>query len=85
MFHEASQTVYDFFWHDFCDVYLEAVKPRLNPETANPEDLKIVQNVLYKVLHNSLILLHPFMPFITEVIWQELPNTDGMLINHKWN
>jgi len=83
MFHEAAQEVYQFFWHDFCDVYLETTKARLNGNDEN--DKKIAQAVLYKVLLTSLKLLHPFMPFITETIYQELPNKDKkMLITENW-
>ncbi len=82
MFHEASQEIYDFFWHDFCDKYLESVKSRLNSD--NKKDKKLVQNILYKILSTSLKLLHPFMPFITEKIWGELPGKKQMLIIEKW-
>lgn len=80
MFHEAAQEIYQFFWHDFCDVYIEAVKVRLNGE--NVEDKNIARQILYYVLLNSLKLLHPFMPFITEVIYQELPfkNKQSLII-----
>ncbi|MBU4360279.1 valine--tRNA ligase [Patescibacteria group bacterium] len=82
MFHEAAQNIYNFFWHDFCDEYLESVKSRLSGDDL--EDKKIVQNTLYYILSTSLILLHPFMPFITEKIWSELPGEKDMLIIQKW-
>ena len=80
MFHEAAQDIYQFFWHDLCDVYLESVKSRLNGEEG--ENKEIARQVLYCVLLNSLKLLHPFMPFITEVIYQELPfkNKQSLII-----
>ncbi|MFH0937352.1 MAG: valine--tRNA ligase [Candidatus Daviesbacteria bacterium] len=63
-FGQAAHTLYDFFWHDFCDKYLESTKPR-RPEA---------QETLEYVLKTSLKLLHPFMPFITEELWQKLPH-----------
>ncbi len=83
MFHEAAQKIYHFFWHEFCDKYLERVKPRLKGD--NKQNKEIAQNVLYKVLLTSLKLLHPFMPFITEAIYQELPvKGKEALIIEKW-
>ncbi len=80
MFHEAAQDIYQFFWHDLCDVYLESVKSRLYDEEG--ESQENARQVLYHVLLNSLKLLHPFMPFITEVVYQELPykNKQSLII-----
>ncbi|MFZ2357044.1 MAG: valine--tRNA ligase [Candidatus Omnitrophota bacterium] len=63
-FNEAANALYSFFWHEFCDWYLELIKP----------DIKERQNqvVMYKVLEKFLRVLHPFMPFITEEVWQKL-------------
>jgi valyl-tRNA synthetase len=63
-FGKAAHALYDFFWHDFCDVYIEASKKQNNKNT---------QKTLFFVLIESLKLLHPFMPFITEEIYQQLP------------
>ncbi len=63
-FGQAAEDLYEFFWHTFCDQYLEMVKPRLNQKES-------AINTLYQVLETSLILLHPFAPFITEGIWQK--------------
>jgi valyl-tRNA synthetase len=83
MFHEAAQNIYHFFWHDFCDIYLETAKERLNGE--NETTKNSAQFVLLKVLSDSLKLLHPFMPFITEVIWKEIPLTNKKpLISETW-
>ncbi|MFH0740078.1 MAG: valine--tRNA ligase [bacterium] len=72
-FHEAAQKIYHFFWHTFCDVYIEESKKENN------------QEVLLYVLRESLKLLHPFMPFITEQIFQMLPNKDATaLIVAPW-
>ena len=62
--HEASRTIYRFFWHEFCDWYLEMVK--LHPDSS--------KRVLLFVLENALRLLHPFMPFLTEELWQSFPH-----------
>ncbi|MDP3934790.1 MAG: valine--tRNA ligase [Candidatus Giovannonibacteria bacterium] len=71
-FGQALHILYDFFWHDFCDVYLEESKKNPNPE------------VLARVLKESLKLLHPFMPFITEHIWSKLPGVKNLLIIEEW-
>ena len=69
-FNESAGTIYQFFWHELCDWYIEIIKPRL---AASSEDRKTAQSVLLYVIENSLRLLHPFMPFITEELWQQLP------------
>ena len=72
----AAQKIYDFIWDDYCDWYIELTKTRLQGED---EDSKIrAQQVLCHVLTQMLKLLHPFMPFITEEIWQALPHEDGV-------
>ncbi|MBI4372851.1 MAG: class I tRNA ligase family protein [Candidatus Omnitrophica bacterium] len=68
-FNEAANAVYHFFWGSFCDWYLELVKPVLMGKES-PERKATVQGVLVYVLEQSMRLLHPFMPFITEEIWQ---------------
>ncbi|MBE6608209.1 MAG: valine--tRNA ligase [Ruminococcaceae bacterium] len=65
--------LYDFIWDVFCDWYIELVKPRLNDKGS--ESNIVAQNVLVYVLSETLKLLHPYMPFITEEIWQSLPHT----------
>src|SRR3990170_6253726 len=70
-FNESAGTIYQFFWHELCDWYIEIIKPRL---AASPEERKTAQSVLLYVMENSLRLLHPFMPFITEELWQQLPH-----------
>ncbi|MFZ5817178.1 MAG: valine--tRNA ligase [Bacillota bacterium] len=68
---EAARAIYDFIWSEFCDWYIELVKPRLyNKEDASRA---AAQETLAIVLEGTLRLLHPFMPFITEAIWQKLP------------
>jgi valyl-tRNA synthetase len=68
--HEASRHVYLFFWHEFCDWYLEMIK--IHPERSKP--------VLLYVFENVLRLLHPFMPFITEEIWQNIPHNGESIV-----
>jgi valyl-tRNA synthetase len=68
---EAGRQIHDFLWGEYCDWYIEASKVRLYDETA---DKSVPQAVLLHVLETSLRLLHPFMPFVTEAIWQALPD-----------
>ncbi len=70
----AVSKLYDFIWDVMCDWYIELTKPRLN---AGGEDSIRAQKVLMYIMNGSLSLLHPFMPFITEEIWQALPHGDG--------
>ena len=79
----AAQKLYDFIWDDFCDWYIELVKPRLFAGDARLGST--AEQVLVFVLRRSLALLHPFMPFITEAIWQVLPSHDAKpLIISEW-
>ncbi|MDO5041601.1 MAG: valine--tRNA ligase, partial [Peptoniphilus sp.] len=78
----AGSSIYDFIWSDFCDWYIEMVKPRLYSKDL--EEKKIVISVLVHVLKDILKLLHPFMPFITEEIYTHLPNIESALIVAKW-
>jgi valyl-tRNA synthetase len=71
-FDEASNTLYQFFWHEFCDWYIEMVKPVLLDRHGTADHKARAKRVLLEVLDRSLRLLHPFMPFITEEIWQKL-------------
>jgi valyl-tRNA synthetase len=68
-FGEALSTIYDFLWNEYCDWYIELAKVRLNPEN---KDAGSPLPVLIHVLETSLRLLHPFMPFVTEELWQNL-------------
>jgi len=68
-FHEAANNIYDFFWGEFCDWYLELIKPRLAPE-ARQETAHVACRNLGSLFEAALRLLHPVMPFITEEIWQ---------------
>jgi valyl-tRNA synthetase len=78
-FNEAASAVYQFLWHEFCDWYIELIKPALYQDQ-DPGRKWLAQNVLARVLDTSLRLLHPFMPFITEEIWQNLPGSEGSIM-----
>src|SRR5438552_10900331 len=72
-FHEAANRIYDFFWGDFCDWYIELIKPRLSGEgTAGMETARRTCVNLLTLFDAALRLLHPVMPFITEEIWQTI-------------
>ena len=74
-FAEAAELIYEFVWHKFADVYLEKVKDRREEASGT----------LHKVLSDSLKLCHPFMPFVTEAVWQEIfPQEEGLLISQRW-
>ena len=78
-FNDASLAVYKFIWNEYCDWYIEFAKPRLQED--GPGKIA-AQNVLVHVLEAALKLLHPFMPFITEEIWQKLPkNGDSIMVS----
>jgi valyl-tRNA synthetase len=72
-FHEAANRIYDFFWGEFCDWYLELIKPRLNfEEGSDKAQARATCGNLVNLFDASLRLLHPVMPFITEEIWQAM-------------
>ena len=71
-FHAASHELYHFFWDELCDWYIEFIKVRLHSDDAR--DREIVNATALYVLETSLRLLHPFMPFVTEELWQRLPH-----------
>ena len=74
-FHEAAQNVYQFFWGDFCDWYIEWVKPEL--QSADRERAVVAWKNLFAAFNDALRLLHPFMPFLTEELWHQLPQPAG--------
>ncbi len=80
---EAARRLYEFIWDEFCDWYIELAKPRLVNQ-ANPRERLVVQNVLRDVLVDILRLLHPFMPFITEEIYQFLPAHSATIMLDPW-
>jgi valyl-tRNA synthetase len=80
-FHAAVQTLYHFFWDDFCDWYIELSKASVTSETDSPER-STARARLISILEQSLRLLHPFMPYLTEELWQKLPVSHSSLL-HK--
>ena len=78
----AVSKLYDFIWDDFCDWYIELAKIRMNG--ADEQSADSARRVLVWVMSNTLRLLHPFMPYITEEIWQTLPHDGEALIVAKW-
>ncbi len=78
-FNDAAGALYNFVWHEFCDWYLEAIKPILYGD-AELVQKEATMSVLWRVLRDTLILLHPFTPFITEEIWHKLPGTQGSIM-----
>ena len=80
---EAARLVYEFLWGEYCDWYIEMAKPRLyNKEEAAQR--VVAQYVLWEVLEGTMRLLHPFMPFITEEIWQHLPHEGSSIMKASW-
>jgi len=78
-FDQAANVLYQFTWHEFCDWYLELSKLQLSPGAA-PQARAHAQAILLAVLGDLLKMLHPFMPFITEEIWQKLPGASGSIM-----
>ena len=78
----AVQKIYDFIWDDYCDWYIELTKARLYAE--NEESKIVAQQVLVYVLDQFLRLLHPYMPFITEEIWQAIPHEGDSIMVSQW-
>lgn len=86
-FGQAAHKLYDFFWHDFCDIYIEKSKKQLADNLNGRKECQQTLILLLYVLWHSLILLHPFVPFITEEIYQQLPikSKKRCLMVEKWS
>ncbi|AVX21486.1 valyl-tRNA synthetase [Carboxydocella sporoproducens DSM 16521] len=80
---EAARVLYDFIWSEFCDWYIELIKPRLYGKET-PGSRATAQWTLWYVLSRTMELLHPFMPFITEEIWQALPHQGETIMLAPW-
>ena len=78
-FNDAAAMLYQFVWHEFCDWYLEAIKPALYGNQGQDRQ-QATLGVLWRVLHDTLILLHPIIPFVTEEIWEKFPGTQGSIM-----
>jgi valyl-tRNA synthetase len=86
-YNDAAQTAYEYFWNDFCDWYVEATKLSMKigeDKTVNSAEKDRAATVLLDVLSESLRLLHPLLPFVTEEIYGKLPNTDDLLITARY-
>ncbi|MBE9580344.1 MAG: valine--tRNA ligase [Proteobacteria bacterium] len=95
-FNEAAGAIYQFVWHEFCDWYLEIIKPVLyghesaegsgngSGEGAEPSGRKTALFTLWSVLNEILRLLHPFVPFVTEEIWDKLPGAEGSIMRAEF-
>ncbi|HIV99138.1 MAG TPA: valine--tRNA ligase [Candidatus Ornithospirochaeta avicola] len=81
-FNDAANAVYQFFWNDFCDWYIEASKAKLLSGSDEEKNLQI--SILMDILERSMRLMHPFLSFVTEEIYQKLPNHDGDVIVAKY-
>ena len=82
---EAGRQLYEFLWSEYCDWYIEAAKPRLYG--GQPEEVNATRQVLAYTLEQSLRLLHPFMPYVTEAIWSHLPGVAQdaeSLMTQRW-
>lgn len=77
-FNDYAQALYQFFWHEYCDWYLEMIKPELYG--TDKERRTTAQALASFVLKQLLVMLHPVMPFVTEELWQKLPNTEGSIM-----
>jgi len=77
-FNDYAQTLYQFFWHEYCDWYLEMIKPEFYGE--DRERRERAQALALFVLRQMLIMLHPIMPFVTEEIWHRLPGSEGSIM-----
>jgi valyl-tRNA synthetase len=81
-FDRASSAVYHFIWHEFCDWYLELIKPVL--QASDHQDAPSTRSTLVESLETTLRLLHPFMPFITEEIWQTIPHRGESIVTQAY-
>jgi valyl-tRNA synthetase len=82
-FNDAASAIYQFTWHEFCDWYLEFIKPQLY-NADDPARQAKTRRVLREVFSRLIRMLHPFMPFITEELWQRLPGSEGSIMKSDW-
>lgn len=81
-FNDAARTVYQFVWHEFCDWYLEMIKPALYDKGS--DKARAAQETMLSVFSAGLRLLHPFIPFVTEELWHYLPGTRGSIMESSF-
>jgi len=82
-FDHAADALYHFVWHEYCDWYIEWVKPDFQAD-ASPERTEVARSILLTVLSGLLRMLHPVMPFITEELWDKLPGCSGFAAVAAW-
>jgi valyl-tRNA synthetase len=82
-FNDAAALLYQFVWHEFCDWYVEMSKPALYGNQGEAR-VQATRGVLWRVLHDTLILLHPLIPFVTEEIWNQLPGAEGSIMRARF-
>ena len=82
-FNEAADVIYNFFWKFYCDWYIELIKPSLS-EQKSSEDIAEIRNVSSWILFNSLSIINPFMPYITETVAKDYFGSKELLISSKW-
>ena len=84
-YHQAGELLYQYFWHVFADKIIEESKDRFRSEKKS--DQAAAQAVVMKILKESIKMLHPFMPYVTEAVWEKLPKEKGdrdLLMVEKW-
>ncbi len=81
-FNEAAAAIYDFFWNDFCDWYVEIAKQRLR--SGDDAECDRLASILMDILRESMAMMHPFLSFVTEEIWSRLPGTEGFVISSSY-
>lgn len=82
-FNDAADALYQFIWRDYCDWYIEFIKPTLN-NTKDIESQKETKNVSIKIMKNVLLMLHPIMPYVTEEIFETLFKSNNLAISSSW-
>jgi valyl-tRNA synthetase len=83
-FDRAADALYHFIWHQFCDWYIEFVKPDVQDANSDAPRVETVRAVMLHTVGTLLRLLHPMMPFITEELWEKLPGTEGFIATADW-
>ncbi len=83
-FHEASALIYQFVWHELCDWYIELIKPVLTNPSVPEREREPRIKVLVHVFDYALRMLHPFMPFVTEEIWQKIPHEGDSIMAQRF-
>lgn len=78
-FSKATTSIYSYWLYDFCDVYIESIKPIIFSSESNPDSIEAIRQTSYTCLEEGLRLIHPFMPFLSEELWQRIPHRQDQL------